>query len=103
MAILGGLALTLSRTLPWRGARWLVIALGLGLPLLVGISRPYLGVHYPSDVLAGWTVGLTCALLTFWADRRWGDPPTTALPTPETPAPRRPRSSLTKASFLRKP
>jgi undecaprenyl-diphosphatase len=103
MAILGGIALTLARTLPRRGTRWLVIALGLGLPLLVGVSRPYLGVHYPSDVLAGWTVGLACALLTFWADRRWGEPSLAAPPVPETPAPRRPRSSVTKASFLRNP
>jgi undecaprenyl-diphosphatase len=102
MAILGAIALTLSHTLQRRGVRWLVIALGLGLPLLIGVSRSYLGVHYPSDVLAGLTAGLACALLTFWADRRWGKPSTVAVAVPETPAPRRPRSGLRKASFLRK-
>ena len=34
-------------------ARWAVVACGVSLVLLIGFSRLYLGVHYPTDVLAG--------------------------------------------------
>lgn len=39
------------------------------LTVVIGISRIYLGVHWPSDVLAGWTAGTTWALLC-WAGAR---------------------------------
>lgn len=37
--------------------RWLVLAGASLFVLAVGLSRIYLGVHYPSDILAGWTAG----------------------------------------------
>jgi len=47
-----------------------ILAVSLSLTGLVGISRVYMGVHYPTDVLAGWMTGLAWAVLC-WTIARW--------------------------------
>lgn len=47
-----------------------LLAVAAVLALLVGASRVYLGVHWPTDVLAGWTAGAAWALLC-WIVAEW--------------------------------
>jgi undecaprenyl-diphosphatase len=56
------LGAVLARFVPRRRSRTYCIVVSLLLALLIGLSRVYLGVHYPTDVLAGWSAGLAWAL-----------------------------------------
>ncbi|HET6396583.1 MAG TPA: phosphatase PAP2 family protein [Pseudoxanthomonas sp.] len=55
--------------------RWPLLVAGVAFTGLVGLSRLYLGVHYPSDVLGGWAAGLAWAagvyLVLFRRRRPW--------------------------------
>nr|WP_245198091.1 phosphatase PAP2 family protein [Sphingomonas kaistensis] len=42
------------------------VAAAVTASLIMGITRPILGVHWPSDVLAGWILGAAAALLAWW-------------------------------------
>jgi undecaprenyl-diphosphatase len=64
----------LARTVARRREKVYFICASLLLTFLIGLSRVYLGVHYPSDVLAGWSGGTAWALLcwtvAYWLQRR---------------------------------
>lgn len=60
----------LAQSAPNRRSKAYFLNVALCITILVGFSRIYLGVHYPTDVLAGWTVGLVWAVL-WWLVARY--------------------------------
>jgi undecaprenyl-diphosphatase len=88
----------LARVQPQLRLKLYLIGLATALTVLIGVSRVYLGVHWPTDVLAGWTLGaawaLACWAVALWLQARGrieraepGPAPTADQVRPEAPAP----------------
>ena len=73
----------LSRAAPSAAISLYLMGLAVFLTVLVGFSRIYLGVHYPTDVVAGWCIGaawaIFCWVLMAWLQNRGQVEPSGAL------------------------
>ena len=71
VVFLGTLAFVLSTSVKPGVNRWLIQGAVLAVLMVIGLSRVYLGVHWPSDVLGGYAVGAVVAAGTIWVWLRW--------------------------------
>jgi membrane-associated phospholipid phosphatase len=60
IVLYGGIAILLTMSVKHRGRRVLSAIVLAAIPVLVGLSRLYRGMHHPTDVVAGALLGLAC-------------------------------------------
>jgi undecaprenyl-diphosphatase len=63
------LGMLLTRVVAGRASKIYFLGIAMVITFLVGVSRVYLGVHYPTDVMAGWMAGFVWALLCWMVTR----------------------------------
>lgn len=73
-ALYGTLTYLLWRHIPALAGRIAMIVIGVALTLLIGISRIYLGVHYPSDVFGGYLASATWLMLSIYIFEKYWKP-----------------------------
>jgi len=78
MVAWGILGVLVMRSRPPLGVRRAIVAALVVLIGLIGVSRVWLGVHFPTDVLAGWTAGAVIVLLYARITRRVSPEPAAA-------------------------
>jgi undecaprenyl-diphosphatase len=68
------LGAALASTVKRRREKTFFVVAAAFLSFLIGVSRVYMGVHYPTDVLAGWSAGtawaLLCGSIAWWLQQR---------------------------------
>lgn len=79
----------LARTTVDRGIKAYFLGTAAFLALVVGLTRVYLGVHFPTDVLAGWCAGtawaLLCGLVARWLQKKGAVEPEGKYAPPPAP------------------
>jgi len=93
MVAYGILAVLVSRSYLSRPTQLAVFGVVVALVFLIGLSRVWLGVHYPSDVIAGWVAGATVVLVYASFTRGVSREPAEAAAAEDPGGPRSDRSA----------